>query len=89
MSSYEKEGTRYTVGVCSDVTASKQVADARVFAGIHYRTACDVGRTTGEAVATYIAEKAFNPLNGKKKSQTAHNHGTGRCDGDGEASGNE
>jgi hypothetical protein len=52
--------------------ASKQIADARVFAGIHFRTACNVGRAKGEAVANYIAENAFNPLNGKKKGQTAH-----------------
>lgn len=35
-------------------SALDEVADARVFAGIHFRTACDVGVVAGRNVAAYI-----------------------------------
>ena len=39
--------------------ALEQVKDARVFAGIHFRTACDDGTVLGNAVAQYIIANAF------------------------------
>lgn len=36
--------------------ALEEVKDARVFAGIHFRTACEVGQKLGIDVATYILE---------------------------------
>jgi hypothetical protein len=44
--------------------ALDEVADARVFAGIHFRTACDVGRTAGTAVATYWLENLMERIHG-------------------------
>ncbi len=35
------------------------VKDARVFAGIHFRTACDDGTVLGKAVAQYVLDNAF------------------------------
>ena len=35
-------------------TSMDEVADARVFAGFHFRTACNDGRILGSAVAAYI-----------------------------------
>lgn len=36
--------------------AAEQVKEARIWAGIHYRTACDVGQQTGQAVADYVID---------------------------------
>jgi hypothetical protein len=34
--------------------ALAEIVDARVFGGIHFRTACDDGQATGTAVAEYV-----------------------------------
>jgi hypothetical protein len=39
--------------------ALEDVKDARVFAGIHFRTACDDGTVLGKAVAQYVIDNAF------------------------------
>jgi hypothetical protein len=39
--------------------ALEDVKDARVFAGIHFRTACDDGTVLGNAVAQYVLDNAF------------------------------
>ena len=39
--------------------ALEDVSDARVFAGIHFRTACDDGSVLGKAVAQYVLDNAF------------------------------
>jgi hypothetical protein len=39
--------------------ALEDVKDARVFAGIHFRTACDDGTVLGKAVAHYVLDNAF------------------------------
>jgi hypothetical protein len=40
--------------------AVKEIADARVFGGIHWRNSCVVGNAVGQAVAKYILEYAMN-----------------------------
>jgi hypothetical protein len=40
--------------------ALEDVKDARVFAGIHFRTACDDGTALGKAVAQYVLDNAFH-----------------------------
>jgi membrane-associated phospholipid phosphatase len=42
--------------------AVAEIADARVFGGIHFRTACVRGNTLGQAVAGYISNHAMRPL---------------------------
>jgi hypothetical protein len=42
--------------------ALNEVRDARVFAGIHYRTACADGQATGTAVAGYILANSLQPV---------------------------
>jgi membrane-associated phospholipid phosphatase len=42
--------------------ALAEIRDARVFAGIHFRTACDDGQAVGTAVAEYVLATAFQPL---------------------------
>jgi hypothetical protein len=44
--------------------AMAELADARVFGGIHFRTACDDGLAVGAAVGNYILQNAFLPGNG-------------------------
>jgi hypothetical protein len=52
------------------MTASKQptsedVADARVFAGIHFRTACEDGAAAGSEVAAHILENLMGRIHGE------------------------
>jgi hypothetical protein len=35
------------------------VKNARIFAGIHFRTACEDGATLGQQVAQYVLENNF------------------------------
>ena len=39
--------------------ATSEIADARVFGGIHFRTSCVRGNTLGRTVADYISKHAF------------------------------
>jgi PAP2 superfamily protein len=43
----------------SFTSALEEVKNARIFAGIHFRTACDDGTTLGKAVAHYVLDHAF------------------------------
>ena len=43
----------------SFTAALEEVKDARIFAGIHFRTACEDGTTLGKAVAQYVLEHKF------------------------------
>ena len=52
VTSDSRPGTR-TFTTYSDVL--EEIHDARVFGGIHWRTACKVGSALGEAVAQYVA----------------------------------
>lgn len=49
--------------------ALSEIKDARIFAGIHYRSACDDGQMVGIAAAQYVMSNAFQPINGKKEGQ--------------------
>jgi hypothetical protein len=42
--------------------ALHEVMNARVFAGIHFRTACEDGEVTGTAVADYILTNSLQPV---------------------------
>jgi len=44
-------------------SALEDVKNARVFAGIHFRTACNVGTELGASVAEYVMQTKFQPLN--------------------------
>jgi hypothetical protein len=43
-------------------TALEEVKDARIFAGIHFRSATTDGQTLGASVAEYVVENAVQPL---------------------------
>jgi hypothetical protein len=42
--------------------AVSEIADARVFGGIHFRTSCDRGNTLGKSVASFVAMHAMRRL---------------------------
>ena len=48
-------------------SALDEVKDARVYAGIHFRSACDDGQTQGIAIGNYVVENAAQPIRGHKK----------------------
>jgi PAP2 superfamily len=52
-------GTTRSFSSFSDAIA--EIADARVFGGIHFRTSCDRGNTLGRAVADYVSRHAMRP----------------------------
>jgi hypothetical protein len=54
--SESRPGTR---SFSSFSSAVSEVADARVFGGIHFRTSCDLGNTLGRAVANFVATHAM------------------------------
>lgn len=66
--------------------AIAEINDARVFGGIHFRTACVTGNAVGQAVASFIMNNAMLPLNGQRLGQISHTHGNGTVQGDGESS---
>jgi hypothetical protein len=41
--------------------AVAEIADARVFGGIHFRTSCNIGNSVGQEVATYVMSHAMRP----------------------------
>ena len=51
-----RPGTR---NFSSFTAATSEIADARVFGGIHFRTSCVRGNTLGRTVADYISKHAF------------------------------
>ncbi len=55
-------GTSMSFSNTDDVV--KAVADARVFAGFHYRTSCVRGAVLGKKVAKYVAKNYFQPVGG-------------------------
>jgi membrane-associated phospholipid phosphatase len=49
--------------------ALDEIANARIFGGIHYRTACNDGRATGTALAGYIIHHSLKRLEGDDDDQ--------------------
>jgi hypothetical protein len=43
--------------------ALEEVKNARIFSGIHFRTACEDGTILGKAVAKYLLEHKFQRVN--------------------------
>jgi hypothetical protein len=56
-------GSRSFVSFSSAVS---EIADARVFGGIHFRTSCNLGNTLGRTVADFVAKHVLGPLGGNQ-----------------------
>ena len=79
LASFFGQNTPFTVdsdgmpGVTRSFTSFNQamaeLADARVFGGIHFRTACDDGLVLGRAVGRYILQNAFLRGNGNRRAE--------------------
>lgn len=63
LTSEVRPGTRSFHGF-SDAVA--EIADARVFGGIHFRTSCVRANTLGRAVADYVSRHAMRPPGDEK-----------------------
>jgi hypothetical protein len=49
--------------------ALDEVKNARVFGGIHFRTACNDGQALGNALGDYILQNALLPVDGQRQGQ--------------------
>lgn len=49
----------------SFAAALDEVADARVFGGIHFRTACKAGQALGDSVGEYLVKHALRRIDGR------------------------
>ncbi|HEX4441579.1 MAG TPA: vanadium-dependent haloperoxidase [Thermoanaerobaculia bacterium] len=82
LSSYFGDDTSFSVGsdVMVGVTRSftsfsgavDEVKEARIDAGIHYRSACDDGTAVGTSVADYVVANAALPLKGEHGGQAGN-----------------
>ena len=52
--------------------AIEEIKNARVFGGIHFRTACNDGQTLGTAVGGYVVHHALLPVDGERTGQLRH-----------------
>ena len=52
--------------------AIDEIKNARVFGGIHFRTACNDGQTLGEAIGDYILANSLVPIHGQREGQLQH-----------------
>jgi hypothetical protein len=46
----------------------KAVANARVHAGVHFRTSCSVGSEIGAKVGRWVRDRSLKPLDGRRGS---------------------
>jgi hypothetical protein len=52
--------------------ALDEVGNARIFGGMHFRTAVNDGLTLGTAVGDYILANALLPVHGQREGQVQH-----------------
>src|SRR5206468_9242509 len=52
-------------------SAELEIRDARVFGGIHFRSACVDGQAVGRQVATYVLQNALQRLHGSAPLNSA------------------
>jgi membrane-associated phospholipid phosphatase len=79
LASFFGEHTRFTVdssafpGVTRTFqnfsAALEEVADARVFGGIHFRAACEAGQALGRKTGTYVLRHSCRPLHHRRSGE--------------------
>jgi hypothetical protein len=55
-------------------SALDEITLARIYAGIHFRSACVDGRTMGTAIAQYVLEHVAQPGDGERRGHVSHDH---------------
>jgi len=58
-------------------SALDEITLARIYAGIHFRSACIDGRSMGTAIAQYVLEHVAQPNHGERRGQLSHDHPEG------------
>ena len=76
-------------GVVRSYTSFTQAADeafdARIYGGIHFRSACRDGRALGTQVGSFVVANVAQSARGRRRGQTSHDHPRGEILGDGES----
>jgi hypothetical protein len=63
--------TRYFTSITA---ATDEIKNARVFAGIHFRTATNDGQTLGVNTADWVRTHSLLPVHGNKEGQIKQSH---------------
>ena len=69
--------------------AADEAFDARIYGGIHFRSACRDGRALGTQVGSFVTANVAQSAHGKRKGQINHDHPHGEIGGDGESPGDD
>jgi hypothetical protein len=64
--------------------AADEAFDARIYGGIHFRSACRDGRALGTQVGSFVMANMAQSVHGKRKGQISHDHPPGETSGGGE-----
>lgn len=57
--------------------AADEAFDARIYGGIHFRSACRDGRVLGTQVGSFVLTNVAQPVYGKREGQISHDHPQG------------
>jgi hypothetical protein len=69
--------------------AADEAFDARIYGGIHFRSACRDGQALGTQVGNFVMANIAQSIHGTLKGQISHDHPLGEISAEGEASGND
>jgi hypothetical protein len=69
--------------------AVDEAFDARIYGGIHFRSACRDARTTGTQVGSFVMTNVAQSVYGKRKGQISHDHPRGDIGAGGENPNND
>jgi hypothetical protein len=69
--------------------AADEAFEARIYGGIHFRSACRDGRATGIQVGSFVMANVAQSVHGKRKGQIKHDHPFGEIGAEGEPTDNE
>ena len=69
--------------------AADEAFDARIYGGIHFRSACRDGRALGTQVGSLVMANVAQSARGTRQGQVSHDHPRGEIVGDGEAGGSD
>ena len=99
LGTYFGNGAEFTLtsetlpGVVRSYTSFTQAADeafdARIYGGIHFRSACRDGRALGTQVGSLVMANVAQSARGTRQGQVSHDHPRGEIVGDGEVGGSD